>query len=150
MRWTILLMFALATVGCSDDAVDTPADCEADDACQVFLLVNEERESAGVAPLQIDASLEAAAQLHAEDMFENGYFDHTSQDGRNFSTRANEAGYDGSPGGENIANGQQTPEQVMQSWMNSDGHRNNILNPEFDDIGVGKAGALWVQVFGRR
>ena len=125
----------------------TPAESE---QCQVFELVNIERAERGEEPLDYNSALEDAAQLHAEDMVENGYFDHQSQDGRSFSDRAIEAGYSGSPGGENIAAGQRSPDQVMNSWMNSDGHRRNILNGDFNEIGVGFHNNYWVQVFGRR
>jgi uncharacterized protein YkwD len=125
----------------------TPAESE---ACQVFELVNIERSQDGKEPLEYNSALGDAAQLHAEDMVENGYFSHTSQDGRSFADRTREAGYTGSPGGENIAAGQRSPEQVMNSWMNSDGHRRNILNGGFDEIGVGYHNNYWVQVFGRR
>jgi uncharacterized protein YkwD len=125
----------------------TPADSQ---PCQVFELVNIERAEQGREPLKYNAALETAAQLHAEDMVENDYFSHASQDGRSFSDRADDAGYTGFPGGENIAAGQRSAEQVMNSWMNSDGHRRNILNGDFDEIGVGLHNNHWVQVFGVR
>lgn len=130
----------------------TTSQCEPAESeqCQVFELVNIERNDRGEEPLEYNSALELAAQRHAEDMYENDYFSHTSQDGRDFGQRAEEAGYSGSPGGENIALGQNSAEQVMTSWMNSDGHRRNILDGNFDEIGVGFHNNYWVQVFGVR
>lgn len=129
------------------------ASCGADEAsevCAVFRLVNDERSNAGVAPYEWNAELALAAQLHAEDMVAQGYFDHVSLDGRSFVDRIAEAGYDASPRAENIAAGQRTPEQVMASWMGSSGHRANILADGSNEIGVGFIDDHWVQVFGYR
>ena len=164
----LLLVLALSVAACSGDeggsgnadddgggaGTPTPTlDCgpgESDERCAVFQLVNQERSQAGVAPYTWNAELALAAQLHAEDMVANGYFDHTSLDGRNFSDRAEDAGYDAFATGENIAQGQQNAESVMQSWMNSPGHASNILSPNSNEIGVGLQDLHWVQVFGNR
>ncbi|MFD0417717.1 sigma-70 family RNA polymerase sigma factor [Streptomyces sp. NPDC127108] len=124
-----------------------PANTEAE---KVLALVNDERAKAGCRPVKIDDRLSRAAQLHSEDMSENGYFDHTSQDGRSFADRATAQGYP-SPGAENIARGQNSPGSVMQSWMNSQGHRENILNCDLTTMGVGvvEKDWTWTQVFGR-
>lgn len=116
----------------------------------MFKIVNERRLDAGLDVYAYDTDLALAAQRHAEDMVANDYFDHTSQDGRSFADRATEAGYDASPRGENIAWGQTSAEQVMQSWMESDGHRANILAEGSNEIGVGFIDNMWVQVFGTR
>lgn len=130
----------LEATSCEDDL--------ADDVCEVWRLVNEERANAGVDPVAWDASLAAAAQLHAEDMVAQDYFDHDSLDGRNFATRARDSGYSSCPRGENIAAGQRSPAAVMTAWMNSDGHRRNILSSGSDELGVGLHQNHWVQVFG--
>lgn len=138
-----------ALAACGDDA-DIP-DCEdgqASEVCDVFRLVNLERDDAGQAPMAWSPALFSAAQDHAQDMVDQGYFDHASLDGRSFSDRAKDAGYEGFPRGENIAAGQQTPDEVMGSWMNSSGHRANILS-DADEIGVGLVDVHWVQVFGQ-
>ena len=143
---------ALALAGCAADTTDVPS-CgggDASEVCQVFTIVNEERTSMGLAPYAWNAELALAAQRHAQDMVDQGYFDHTSRDGRTFADRAREAGYDASPRGENIAAGQRTPEQVMNSWMGSSGHRANILSTGSNEIGVGLVDFHWVQVFGQR
>ena len=138
--------------GCAADA-SSVSSCEPSDGaevCAVFRLVNEARAAEGLAPYTYDRALALAAQLHAEDMVAQGYFRHDSLDGRSFADRAREAGYDASPRGENIASGQRTAEQVMQSWMGSSGHRANILSTRSNEIGVGLHDNRWVQVFGQR
>ncbi|MBC2906926.1 sigma-70 family RNA polymerase sigma factor [Streptomyces cupreus] len=128
----------------------TPAAAPADTpAAQVLALVNTEREKAGCQPVKLDDRLARAAQLHSEDMSANQYFDHTSLDGRTFVDRATAQGHP-SPGAENIAQGQSTPEAVMESWMNSQGHRENILNCSLTSMGIGLVDDdwTWTQVFG--
>lgn len=123
----------------------------ADVEAAVADLVDQERAEAGCGALERDDRLDAAARLHAEDMAANDYFDHTSQDGRGPTERAAEQGYEGGVG-ENIAAGYPDAASVMEGWMNSEGHRANILNCDYDLLGVGVAdrdGTLyWVQNFG--
>jgi uncharacterized protein YkwD len=116
---------------------------------QVVELTNAERADAGCDPLDADPRLAAAAQGHAGDMSRNGYFDHVSRDGRRFDDRISAQGYP-SPGGENIAQGQTSAAEVVEGWMNSPGHRRNILDCDFTAIGVGfdDDGDYWVQNFG--
>ena len=104
---------------------------------RVFDLTNEQRQQAGLQPLQMNDKLDRAADAHSEDMALRHYFSHNSLDGSPASARADKEGYNYSKFGENIAAGQATPEEVVQGWMNSPGHRANILNPNFKDIGVG-------------
>ncbi|MEM9694344.1 MAG: CAP domain-containing protein [Myxococcota bacterium] len=154
-RWGLLLAVTLLG-GCGSDdggAEGQGPTCGADtvdERCAVFDIVNDERRAAGLSTYVWDQALALAAQQHADDMATQNYFDHTSLDGRSFSERASEAGYDASPRGENIAVGQQNATEVMQSWMNSSGHRNNIMSEGSTEIGVGLQGGYWVQVFGRR
>ncbi|MDF3298727.1 sigma-70 family RNA polymerase sigma factor [Streptomyces tropicalis] len=121
---------------------------------QVIALVNKERASAGCSPVTEDRQLDAAAQGHSDDMAARGFFDHTNPDGAGPGERITAAGYRWSTYGENIAQGQQTPESVMTSWMNSPGHRANILNCSFKNLGVGvhkgSGGPWWTQDFGAR
>ncbi|MFD3983953.1 sigma-70 family RNA polymerase sigma factor [Streptomyces griseus] len=123
-------------------------------AGQVTDLVNAERAKEGCGPVTVNDQLNTAAQRHSADMEANDYFSHTSQDGRDPGDRITAAGYRWSTYGENIAKGQQTPADVMRSWMDSPGHRANILNCSFKEIGVGKqnsgGGPVWTQVFGAR
>ncbi|MGC9539069.1 sigma-70 family RNA polymerase sigma factor [Streptomyces sp. UG1] len=125
-----------------------------DTVAQVVALVNKERSAAGCGPLEEDALLNKAAQGHSDDMAARDFFDHTNPDGADPGQRITAAGYRWSTFGENIARGQQTPEAVMESWMNSPGHRANILNCSFKDIGVGinnsSGGPWWTQNFGAK
>ena len=129
----------------------------ADFASEVIELVNIEREARNLHPLSYNEELTLAARLHSQDMGDQNYFDHTSLDGREFYERIADAGYDYQISGENIAAGYPTPEAVVDGWMNSDGHRANILDPDYCDIGVGYAAVngsdfyhYWTQDFGRR
>ncbi|MEM9774023.1 MAG: CAP domain-containing protein [Chloroflexota bacterium] len=122
----------------------------------VLDLVNSERENAGCGPLEANPFLRSAAFLHSQDMAVNRYFDHTALDGSRFWDRADRAGYQGFAAGENIAAGYGSPESVMNGWMNSSGHRANILNCSHTEIGIGyyfDSGSpyrrYWTQVFGR-
>ncbi|MGW5400389.1 sigma-70 family RNA polymerase sigma factor [Streptomyces sp. NPDC003952] len=123
-------------------------------AAQVISLVNSERAKAGCGPLKEDAQLRTAAQGHSDDMERRDFFSHTNPDGADPGKRTTAAGYRWSTYGENIARGQQTAAQVMDSWMKSQGHRENILNCSFKDIGVGihtgAGGPWWTQNFGAR
>ena len=118
----------------------------------VVYLVNAERAAAtpSCGPLTIDDRLTIAAQGHSDDMAANDYFSHTSLDGATFTDRAEAAGFTGSAGGENIAAGQRSPQDVMAAWMQSDDHRANILNCNYTVIGVGlnEDGWYWTQMFG--
>ncbi|MFJ6631825.1 sigma-70 family RNA polymerase sigma factor [Streptomyces sp. NPDC091376] len=122
------------------------------DAEQVLALVNAERSKAGCGPLRGNDKLATAAQRHSADMAARGFFDHTSPDGTDPGDRITAAGYRWSTYGENIARGQQSPASVMDSWMNSPGHRANILNCSFKELGVGihdaSGGPWWTQAFG--
>jgi uncharacterized protein YkwD len=128
-----------------------PTESEAE---QVVALVNEERADAGCRPVAVDSKLTTAAQLHSEDQAEHQNMSHTGSDGSTLEQRVDRVGYKWHMLGENVAYGQTTPAQVMDAWMNSEGHRENIINCQFDDIGVGAArdsdGRLyWTQDFGR-
>jgi uncharacterized protein YkwD len=119
----------------------------------VLVLVNQERTKAGCQPLATDSRLATAARLHSQDMANRGYFDHTTPDGVTFDKRITDAGYRWSSVGENIAKGQKDAASVMRSWMSSPGHRANILNCTFKDIGIGLAydsrrAPFWTQDFG--
>lgn len=116
---------------------------------QILSLVNSFRGEAGCGPVSADDQLAVAAQTHAEDMSARDYFSHDSLDGTTFDQRIRNAGYS-SPGAENIARGARTAESVMDMWMESDGHRRNILNCDLKTLGVGleRDGFYWVQDFG--
>lgn len=116
---------------------------------EVIRLVNEHRAQNGLTPLTYDWELSRVARYKSQDMKDNKYFSHTSpvygspfQMIRNFGISYRSAG-------ENIAKGQSTPQAVVTAWMNSSGHRANILNASFTHIGVGyvASGNYWTQMF---
>ena len=122
---------------------------------EVIRLVNVERDKAGCGSVSLNTKLRTAMRLHVQELGTHGdlYISHVSDDGRDFSQRAKEQGYD-APGGENVARGQRDAADVMTSWMNSEGHRANILNCDFKAIGVGAVKGVdrtivWGQIFGR-
>ncbi|WP_211266849.1 CAP domain-containing protein [Nonomuraea candida] len=120
---------------------------------QVVTLTNAERAKAGCGPLKHDPKLYAAARGHSADMAAKNYFDHDSQDGRSFMDRIKAAGFTGgSAWAENIAAGQRSAAEVVRGWMNSPGHRANIVNCAYDLIGVGavqdsRGKIYWTQDF---
>lgn len=114
---------------------------------QVADLVNQERAKAGLAPLQMDEALNKVATAKANDMAQNNYFSHTSPTYGSPFDMMKQFGISYQTAGENIAMGQRSPEEVMTQWMNSPGHRQNILNGSFTKIGVGYVNGYWVQTF---
>lgn len=119
---------------------------------KVLAIVNTERATAGCGPVKADAALRDLARAHSNDMADRGYFAHDTPEGKTPWDRAKAADVT-YLAAENIARGQPTPEAVMEAWMNSPGHRANILNCEFDKLGVGvrtgAGGPWWTQEFGR-
>jgi len=120
---------------------------------KVVELTNGERTGAGLRPLAVDPLLAAAAQAHSADMVARAFYSHTSPDGSQPWDRAAAAGSRKRSIGENIACGQRSPAEVVDGWMNSPGHRANILKPDFTHIGIGLAGGgrmgtYWTQLFG--
>ncbi|MFE5913076.1 CAP domain-containing protein [Streptomyces wedmorensis] len=121
------------------------------EAEEVVRLVNVERAAAGCKALTVDADLTEAAQDYTDDMAATGNFSHTGTDGSQPQDRIEAAGYTWSRSGENIAKGQADAAAVMDAWMHSPGHRANILNCGFTEIGVGVStdgGPWWTQDFG--
>ncbi|WP_042165595.1 CAP domain-containing protein [Paenibacillus gorillae] len=114
---------------------------------QVVDLVNQERAKAGLSPLAVDSLLTKVATEKARDMDVNHYFSHTSPTYGSPFDMMKQFGVTYSYAGENIAAGQRTPQEVMTAWMNSPGHRANILNANFKKIGVGFVNNQWVQEF---
>lgn len=133
-------------------------------AADILALVNAHRAAGAtcgstnrpaVGPLSLHASLNAAAQAHATDMATNNFHDHTGSDGSSPFQRIAAAGFSGSPQGENIAAGYSTPASLVQGWMTSTGHCNNIMNGNYVYMGGGYAfnnasvfGRYWAQTFG--
>lgn len=124
---------------------------EKDYAQQVLTLVNSERAKEGLSPLTLDNDLNEVAMIRAREIVDN--FSHTRPDGTDCFTALSEKNIKCLTAGENIAAGQQTPAEVMAGWMNSEGHRANILSDKFGKLGVGLVksttgnGYYWVQIF---
>ena len=147
------------SAGCtSADTVPSAANLAAIRSA-TLCLVNAERTSRGLVALVNNAQLAGAAQGHADDMAAGGYFSHTSADGRTFDQRIRSSGYGGGTLAENIAWGGGslgTPRRIVGSWMNSGGHRANILSGTLRDSGIGVAsrtpqgggGGTYVHAFG--
>jgi uncharacterized protein YkwD len=130
-------------------------------AVEVVRLVNIERGKHGAGPLAINAKLSRSAQFHAQFMADNDCFEHLCPSEPNLGRRVRNAGYEWRAVAENIAAGQQDAAEVVDSWMHSPGHRANILNPRYREIGIGyvlldrDGGKVdmrhyWVQNFGAR
>ncbi|HEV2853924.1 MAG TPA: CAP domain-containing protein [Thermoanaerobaculia bacterium] len=125
---------------------------------EMLARVNAARKEAGAPPLRSNAKLDLAAQRHAEDMLARNYFAHQSPEKKSVRDRARDAGYDWRMIGENIAEGQFSVDEVMDTWLHSPGHRRNILDPGFKELGVGLAlgrsgrryRVTWAQAFGTK
>ena len=120
---------------------------------EVLTLVNAERTAEGLTALSWNADVADVAWLHAKDMVSRGFFDHINPDGASAGDRLIKAQISFSAAGENIAQGHQTAQEAVQAWMNSPPHRENILHPDFTELGVGIVQTSnpnetsWVQVF---
>ncbi len=114
-------------------------------AQRVVELVNIERAKEGLSPLTMDSKISAAAAVRAEEI--KTTFSHTRPNGTSCFTALDQAGVSYRGAGENIASGQRTPEEVVTAWMNSEGHRKNIMNANFKNIGVAYSNRAWVQLF---
>ena len=116
-----------------------------------FDLVNQIREENGLEPFVYNETLAETARAHSQDMIDRDFFDHYNPDGKSPFDRMRDNGLSFSMAAENIAAGQRTPEEVVESWMNSEGHRANILG-DCKELGVGLAlgghyGYYWTQCF---
>lgn len=125
---------------------------QSDYISEVLRLVNEERSAYGIAPLSLNSSICSAADVRAKEIVTE--FSHTRPNGSSCFTALSDANVSYKTCGENIAAGQKTPEQVVDAWMNSEGHRKNILNSSFNKIGIGyynndntSYSSYWVQLF---
>ena len=148
----LYLLVSGAVAACGEDTGDV-ALCLAGLEQEEFVLTNDARASAGVAPLQCDARIAEVARAHSQDMCERGYFSHTSLEGLSPFNRMQLAGIAFRIAGENIAAGNATAIATHNQWLNSSGHRRNILSSQYGRIGVGYAECdqgyrhYWTQVF---
>lgn len=128
---------------------------------EMLARVNEVRRSAGLRPLQENAELDRAAQEHARDLLVRGYYRHQSLEGTLPGDRARTAGYPSSRVAENLHQDRYSVDQTLEDWLNSPGHRDNLLDPDCTDLGLGLAlgeghgldasayRVIWVQELGR-
>jgi uncharacterized protein YkwD len=127
-----------AILGTTPASAATAPSSDATFEARVVKLTNDNRVKNGCAAVRTETRLTTAARAHSVDMASKNYFNHTAKDGSTFLVRAKRAGYTTAVG-ENIAWGYRTPEQVVTAWMNSSGHRANILSGTFKDFGAGFA-----------
>ncbi|WP_058305945.1 CAP domain-containing protein [Gracilibacillus massiliensis] len=133
-----------------DDTEDEPVSNDINQfEREVVELTNQERQQQGLPALKLDQELSKVARNKSQDMADNGYFSHNSPTYGSPFDMIQQAGINYQTAGENIAKGQRTPEEVVNGWMNSEGHRANILNGDFTHIGVGfvEDGNHWTQQF---
>jgi len=103
-----------------------------------------------LSPLSWNNQLEKAAFIHSNDMFRNKYFGHTGSDGSGSGERISNTGYNWKYYGENIAQGFQTEKEVVAGWLSSPGHCANIMNKNYREMGIARAGDYWTQDFGSK
>ena len=115
--------------------------------CEAVALTNAHRKRHGLSPLGIAQNCSSLAESHATDMVQNGFFSHNSPYNGSFAQRAQKFGLRG--GGENIAAGYNSAQRVIDGWIASPGHNQNMLEPEFTKIGIARVGNHWVQCFTR-
>lgn len=137
----------------AESEVKPESSIEYEFANEVLRLVNIEREKLGVSPLSMSSELLKVAIVKSQDIVDHNYFSHTSPTFGGLRELLEYHSITYRRAGENLATGQKTPESVVNAWMNSEGHRTNIMNPEFNTIGVGivaggmYGGYTWTQLF---
>jgi uncharacterized protein YkwD len=134
----VLLLCSLATAQVCDD-----------ECSKILGSVNEERRLIGAGPVCVNAMLMRAAMVQAAHQHTINDMTHTGAGGTNIGDRVTTAGYKWTQASENVAMGQTTPKSVMLGWMNSEGHRKNILNPASTEMGIAHVGQFWAQAFGK-
>lgn len=137
-----------------DETMDNVSDETSDEALErkVLELVNAERAVYGIKPLEWNDKLAKTAREHSLDMVKRNFFSHENPDGKSPFDRLKDANIRYTCAAENIAAGQSSPEMAVEEWMNSEGHKMNILNPSLTSLGVGLArggeyGIYWTQNF---
>jgi uncharacterized protein YkwD len=146
-----LLLFSFSVIGCPKPPsppapTPTPVDNDYEFEKGIFRLTNLQRKNNGLAELKENSKLTLAARKYAQLMRERQTLSH-QVDGLTLSERVNAVDYRWRTIGENIARGYNSPERVMTGWMNSSGHRRNILNANYKEIGIGVAGTWQCQIF---
>lgn len=164
--YSLFLLLSFALFSCEDS--ETEPDDQNDpnptltfnvNSQQLVDLVNKTRTEGctcgtermpAVSKITWNETLAKTAYLHSKDMNDQNYFSHTGKDGSDPGTRIKKQGYDWRTYGENIAKGYTDEKAVIEGWIKSEGHCRNIMNPNFEEMGVGKEGDYWTQVFGTK
>ncbi|AZK47262.1 CAP domain-containing protein [Paenibacillus lentus] len=144
---TIFAATAKTTQASAKQMAAVYAKIQAENAAKVVALVNVERKNAGLKPLVVHTNLSKMAKDKAIDMYKNNYFSHSSPKYGSPFDMMDAYNITYLYAGENIAKGQKTPSEVVSAWMNSPGHKANILNSKYTLIGVGYYNGHWVQAF---
>lgn len=160
MQWCLVAVLAVILVSCGEEKKlgGLPRPTTEATGNPMLDLVNKARATGydcdtegkfGPAPALVwNKLLQQSAKAHAKDMNDQNYFSHTGLDGSSVSDRVDRTGYQWSTVGENIARGQQSVQEVVQGWLDSDGHCKNIMNKGFTEMGADRSGLVWVQNFG--
>jgi uncharacterized protein YkwD len=149
-RWIVAVALVVAALGGAASPLRAERRSSATfDARQIVALTNESRRQAGLPPVAVDERLVAAARAKLFDMLKQDYFAHRTPDGRQPWAFMQAAGYRFQMAAENLAKGYHDEPELQQAWMKSRGHRANILNPHFTEIGVADANGIVVVMFGR-
>lgn len=152
----IRITIAIILAGCGGNPLENDQDYSSLEGTDMLSLVNSARSRGAicgsdsmppVAALRWSTKLENAADLHAEDMRGNQFFDHEGSNGSQVSSRVSRQNYRWRAVGENIARGQNSVRSVVIDWMKSEGHCRNIMGAKFSEIGASRSGTYWVQVF---
>ncbi len=150
--FAVLVLSALGTAAVAGNCVAPPNVNQL--ATEIAAGVNQSRRANGQAPLRFNRRLGQAAMVHACDMLANDFFDHRGSDGSSSQARVQQAGYNDCIVAENIAWGYPQAQQIISGWMNSPGHRRNMLHPRIEDMGIGitqgPKGPYWVLVVGKQ
>ncbi len=149
-RWIVAVALVVAALGGAASPLRAERRSSATfDARQIVALTNESRRQAGLPPVAVDERLVAAARAKLFDMLKQDYFAHRTPDGRQPWAFMQAAGYRFQMAAENLAKGYHDEPELQQAWMKSRGHRANILNPHFTEIGVADANGIVVVMFAR-
>lgn len=148
---SLMMLAVLALAACQPTPPPSPTFTVAQastPAGSMAAMINQQRAANGLGPLAENARLSSASRAHAQDMVVNDYFSHRGLNGSDLSSRARAAGYN-CVAAENIAWGQKSEADVMTAWMNSAGHRRNILLRDAREFGIGRFDNHWVMLLGR-
>ncbi|AFM02522.1 Cysteine-rich secretory protein family [Bernardetia litoralis DSM 6794] len=165
--YSLSLFLSVALFSCEDSETEPIQDTDNTDSEIIFnvngqelvTLVNKYRTEGctcgsdvmpAVATITWNETLAKTAYLHSKDMNDQDYFSHTGKDGSDTGIRMERQGYDWRAYGENIAKGYTNEQAVVEGWIESEGHCRNIMSANFEEMGVGKEGEYWTQVFGTR